>query len=419
MGASKSYQSCFATFTRKEDVRSPLYGARYHSSLPLLLTGSCPSRARKSASGILLTASISVLSMPVSVDDELDTDPELRVKLPRVATPKATLPQIGKQGYTVCHVAFHIERQRAAVDEGVPVVQRGAVMQHFLPPIHRLISGESRSPSIDEHDFSGVRQYLEVISAIRRELRNGLTDTEKTAMNTYGADMSKYDASGNEARLRAAYENRDPRLAAIAITPYSTYDGGASGSVVTYTSRYPYRDWQAPSLDLRYGNNAYMLYPIRKFVTKGREYTNIGYNPVDVPIIRYADVLLSLAEAVNEQGRWQEAVSYVNRVRNRAGVALLNAPGNTNTKVSGVEEMRVRIRNEKKWELACEEQLYFEELRWGTWKTDKFVAKNGLQNVWGAPVYTYIWGGDAYLKWAIPQSEVEKNTNIKQNEGWN
>ena len=64
-------------------------------------------------------------------------------------------------------------------------------------------------------------------------LRNGLTDTEKTAMSTYGADMSKYDALGNEVRLRAAYENRDPRLAAIAITPYSTYDGGASGTVVT------------------------------------------------------------------------------------------------------------------------------------------------------------------------------------------
>jgi len=46
-------------------------------------------------------------------------------------------------------------------------------MQHFLPPIHRLISGESRSPGIDEHDFSGVRQYLEVIAALRRELRHG------------------------------------------------------------------------------------------------------------------------------------------------------------------------------------------------------------------------------------------------------
>ena len=63
--------------------------------------------------------------MPVSVDDELDTDPELRVELPCVATPKATLPQVGKQGDTVCHVTLHIERQRTAVDEGVPVVQRG------------------------------------------------------------------------------------------------------------------------------------------------------------------------------------------------------------------------------------------------------------------------------------------------------
>ena len=92
----KSYQSCFATFTRKEGVRSPLYGAIYHSSLPLLLTGSYPNRARKSASGICLTASISVRSMPVSVDDELDADPELRVELPCVATPQATLTQIGK-----------------------------------------------------------------------------------------------------------------------------------------------------------------------------------------------------------------------------------------------------------------------------------------------------------------------------------
>ena len=111
--------------------------------------------------------------MPVSVDDELDTDPELRVELPCVATPKATLPQVGKQGDTVCHVTLHIERQRTAVDEGVPVVQRGAVMQHLLPPIYRLISGESRSPGIDENNLSGVRQYLEVIAALRRELRHG------------------------------------------------------------------------------------------------------------------------------------------------------------------------------------------------------------------------------------------------------
>jgi hypothetical protein len=41
--------------------------------------------------GICLMMSISVRSMSVSVDDELDSDPELRMKLPRVATPQATL----------------------------------------------------------------------------------------------------------------------------------------------------------------------------------------------------------------------------------------------------------------------------------------------------------------------------------------
>ena len=248
-------------------------------------------------------------------------------------------------------------------------------------------------------------------------LRDGMTDTEKTKATNAGADLSLYLESGNEARVKAAFANRDPRLAAIAITPYSTYSGGASGTAATYTSRYPYRDWQSPSLDLRYGNNEYMLYPIRKYVAKGREYTNIGYNPVDVPIFRYADVLLSLAEALNEQGQWAQALTYVNMVRGRAGVTGINSTGYQGTAVASADDLRPKIRNEKKWELACEMQVYLDELRWGTWKNDKFATKNGLQNVWGEPVYEYKWGGDAYFKWAVPQSEVEK-AGLKQNDYW-
>ena len=85
--------------------------------------------------------------MPVSVDDELDTDPELRVKLPRVATPKATLPQIGKQGYTVCHVAFHIERQRAAVDEGVPVCSVEPSCSTFVPQFTDSYPARAEAPA--------------------------------------------------------------------------------------------------------------------------------------------------------------------------------------------------------------------------------------------------------------------------------
>ncbi|MBO8447750.1 MAG: RagB/SusD family nutrient uptake outer membrane protein, partial [Bacteroidetes bacterium] len=81
-------------------------------------------------------------------------------------------------------------------------------------------------------------------------------------------------------------------------------------------------------------------------------------------------------------------------------------------------EMRSRIIKEKRWELAFEEQLYFEELRWGVWKEDKFTG-NGLFEIWGEPVYSYGWGGDKYLHWPIPSKEKEMNTNLVQNEGWN
>ena len=48
----------------------------------------------------------------------------------------------------------------------------------------------------------------------------------------------------------------------------------------------------------------------------------------------------------------------------------------------------------------------------------KLMAEAGLCKSNGE-ARRLIQGGGAYLKWAIPQSEVEKNTNIKQNEGWN
>ena len=52
-------------------------------------------------------------------------------------------------------------------------MERGAVMQHLFAPVHRFISGKSRSPCIDEHDFTGIGEYLEVVSPLRRELRHG------------------------------------------------------------------------------------------------------------------------------------------------------------------------------------------------------------------------------------------------------
>ena len=242
----------------------------------------------------------------------------------------------------------------------------------------------------------------------------------KTKMEEYGADFSKYLDQGNEARIRAVYENRDPRLMQTYITPYSEYVGSpytAGGKEFTYTLRWPFveNDIEEP-FDLRSDTKKVYHYLVRKFVSEGAEHLDRSYSPIDVPLIRYADVLLSLAEALNEQNKTSEAVTYVNKVRERAGIALLNS--NTYTKVDGQDDMRNRIRREKRWELACEGTLYFDELRWGTWYDVKLYEGSGLKECWGQNVVTWTKNGDHYTTWPIPATERQLNTSLTQNDGW-
>ena len=249
-------------------------------------------------------------------------------------------------------------------------------------------------------------------------LRDGMTDDEKTKMTDDGADLSKYLDSGNEARILAAYANRDPRLQATVITPYSQYAGANSATDYTYTLRWPYRGYDtADPFDVKTDTNNRFYYLFRKFVAEGAsEIPNRTYSPIDIPIIRYADVVLSLAECLNEQGKTDEAVQWVNMVRARAGIALLNS--NTYTQVTGQDNMRERIRNERRWEFAGEGVNFFDEMRWKTLHESKFHEGAGLKQIWGTIQYSYSWGGDQLYNWAIPRTEIQMNGNLKQNEGW-
>lgn len=239
----------------------------------------------------------------------------------------------------------------------------------------------------------------------------------KKKMSDYGANFSKYLDQGNEARIKAVYENRDPRLMQTYITPYSEYLGAPNGVEYIYSLRWPFiqNDISDP-FDLRSDTAKYFYYLVRKFVSEGNELLYREYSPIDVPIIRYADVLLSLAEALNEQGKTNDAIPYVNMVRKRAGVALLNS--NSYTTVAGQTDLRNRIRREKRWELACEGTLYFDELRWGTWYDSKLFEGAGLKQCWGETSVTWTKNGDYYTKWPIPAAERQLNTALTQNEGW-
>ena len=253
-------------------------------------------------------------------------------------------------------------------------------------------------------------------------LRDGLTEAEKASFTTKGADMSKYLDNGNEARIRAVYENRDPRLMTTVITPYSNYKGAVGTKEYTYTLRWPYRGYdEKEPFDIRTDANSKFYYLWRKWVAEGASETpNRSYCPTDMPLIRYADVLLMLAEAINEQGvRLEEAIEVVNQVRGRAGVVLLQSTNSSlPTYVKDQSDLRERIRNERRWELPLEGVNLFDEMRWGTWKSVKFYEGNGLKQIWGTLEYPYAWLGDYLYKWAIPRQEIEMNRNLQQNPDW-
>ena len=251
-------------------------------------------------------------------------------------------------------------------------------------------------------------------------LRDGMTQSEIEKMTADKADLSKYLSEGNEERIKKAYDNRDPRLKMTIITPYSDYLGAQSATSVMYTLRWPFRSDNEPSRDLKTDTNNRYYYLFRKFVAEGAsEIPNRSYSPIDIPLIRYADVVLSLAECLNEQGQQSqidEAIQLVNQVRERAGVAALNS--NQYTQVNGQEDLRTRIRNERRWEFAGEGVNFFDEMRWKTWHETKFFAGAGLKQIWGQPQYTHSWAGDYLYSWAIPKAEMQVNSNLTPNEGW-
>lgn len=251
-------------------------------------------------------------------------------------------------------------------------------------------------------------------------LRDGLTDEEIQTFREKGADMSKYLPEGNEARIKKVYENRDPRLTASVITPYSTYFGAIDTEEHTYTLRWPYRGYDTREpFDIRTHTSTIFYYLYRKYVYEGASETPArDYCPIDQPLIRYADVLLLLAEALNEQGKTDEAIPYVNQVRRRAGAALLNS--NVYTQVKGQEDLRRRIRNERRWEFVIEGVNFFDEMRWRTWKETKFNngGPSGTKGVTGEIIFANTWLGDYLYAWPIPAVECERNGNLVQNEGW-
>ena len=83
-------------------------------------------------------------------------------------------------------------------------------------------------------------------------------------------------------------------------------------------------------------------------------------------IIRYADVILMLAEAANESGDGATAAANLELIRNRAS-GNLGAARTIVPYIAFVDQaqMRTAIKNERRWELAMEGYRFYDLVRWG------------------------------------------------------
>jgi hypothetical protein len=147
------------------------------------------------------------------------------------------------------------------------------------------------------------------------------------------------------------------------------------------------------------------------------------------PILRYAEVLLNFAEAMNEaygpyndpKGYGLNAAQALEMIRERAKLDPFLVPSHLNK-----EEMRKLIHLERKLEFAFEEHRPFDLRRWKKAMTVLNQPVMGLQIIKsedGSFTYTQKVAEERnftermYL-YPIPQNEINKNQAIIQNPGW-
>ncbi|MBS1669021.1 MAG: RagB/SusD family nutrient uptake outer membrane protein [Bacteroidetes bacterium] len=166
--------------------------------------------------------------------------------------------------------------------------------------------------------------------------------------------------------LVKAWDNTDPRKS-MTILYSGQFDGGATtggwGSTLpAYTD-----PLGSGGLAEKYWN--------KKLYTGNdpamRNYTGFvngnGAAPwIDHRILRYADVILMLAEAANETGDGATAAANLELIRSRAA----GSTDKTRTIVpyiaySSQAQMRTAIKNERRWEFALEGYRFYDLVRWG------------------------------------------------------
>lgn len=257
--------------------------------------------------------------------------------------------------------------------------------------------------------FQAHQNYIDMFEGIEGWQKYGISFAEMNKYRDTKAKRSPLEGVDPTYNPQNEFANRDPRLSQTFFNPNISLSGG--------TIVKPGEFWAeanrnfAPDAD----NDAY-------FFKKMVEPSN--FNPVyyygnsanNYILIRYADVELLYAEALNETGKTGDGVPYVNDVRSRAGMPPITA--------GSKEELREIIKHERKVELIMEQQLYWDYKRWKDlektmpmdavfygYRREPFGQESQVME-------TKKLSYPKYYTWPIPVGELQNNGNLVPNTDW-
>jgi hypothetical protein len=296
-------------------------------------------------------------------------------------------------------------------------------------------------PNIFLWNISGAAYNNEVIFATQT-LNNASVETDNAPISYDGAS----GRTNPTQELVNAFEMKssgrpitDPASGYSALAPYNDRDPRLGFSIMFNGSTFKNK-----KVDIFSGgkdgigvnvNATKTGYYMRKFLAEAAVWNTSANTSVRKPwvIFRYAEILLNYAEALNEaQGTaaMTEVLKSVNLIRQRAGVAMpalqTNNPSAAGYVAASKDEIRKRIRNERRVELCFEEQRFYDVRRWKEGELSFNKPVTGMKITQTAPgIFTYetftvesrVFTAKNYL-FPISQSELNKAPALKQNEGY-
>ena len=197
------------------------------------------------------------------------------------------------------------------------------------------------------------------------------------------------------------YVNRDPRLRATILYPGQVYGIYSNG----------FRSLVKGDVDhgLTANNATHTGFNFKKFYSNLSEFDDYWSAERNFPVLRYAEVLLSYAEAKIEQGEVDASVyDAINQVRTRAGM-----PNVDEAKYNTADKLRELVRRERRVEFAYEGMRRWDIIRWGIAKD---VLNQPLLRVEGELLTTKNAEGDFDVKITNTAKEEDRTFTVGKNE---